>query len=441
MALSRRQFLGAMAGTGLAHVATRAGARTATPDSFLYAQEQKRGFSILQGMTDETSSQFNALLPKSGQWKIEVVAQDNTSQIFPLTIDVIDRDYSEYAVHKIVVEGLALGRDYLLRIWDMRGGLADEREFQALDLSPRAVRFALISCLLDLFHRDDIWAQLDRQDPEMVFFLGDNVYADRTSWVHKGPADARQLWERYVLTRNRVAFYYQRNLRPTLAIWDDHDYGTDNGTRAFAFKDESKMVFDAFFSQDERASLIAGPGIAKRFTAFGADFYLFDNRSFRDVGGSPGGRMLGASQEKWFFSGLSGRPSFLYSGSQYFGAYTGRESFEGQYPDNFARFLARLKEADGVYAFGSGDVHFSEMMDVEKDKLGYASFEIVSSSMHSYTFPGHELRYRNSRRRTSTSAHNFVIFEGEFATDRITSTLTSYSAGGVEFRVAGNLIR
>jgi hypothetical protein len=328
------------------------GTGTQTTDSFFGGYEgPKVGFSIMQGMTDETTSQFTAVLPKTQPWIIEIVLESQgTLPMDALTI-VVDRDFSDFSVYKTQINDLSLGENYLYRVKDASGTIKDERRFTALDTSSRRVRVAFVSCQLDLFHHDDVWNALEAQAPDVVFFTGDNIYADRTSLLNKSPADPRQLWERYVITRNRVRFYYQKNLRPVLATWDDHDYGTDNGDRTFPYSSESREQFNVFFAQDETGPLTGGPGIARKFTGFGADFYLFDGRSFRDVAGSTGGKLLGEEQEAWFFGGIGARPGVLINGSVFYGGYQNGESFEGSYNADFKKFIARLKASGGTFAF------------------------------------------------------------------------------------------
>jgi phosphodiesterase/alkaline phosphatase D-like protein len=425
MSLNRRAFLGSLLATGVS-----AAAATESTDSFLFREESKKGFSIMQGMTDETSAQFSLLLPTSSDWTIEVLPAGLTT-----SVEIVSRPYSGYAVHKLFVDGLQLGTTYQLRVKAADGAVWDEREFGALDLSPRPVRLAFLSCILDLLHRDDIWRRLETQKPEAVLFLGDNVYADRTSFINKNPADERQLWERYVLTRNRVLFYYRRRLVPVVATWDDHDFGADNAYRDFPAAEASRFTFDAFFAQSPRPSLTAGPGIARRWRAFGADFVFLDGRTFRDNAAEAGAKILGAEQERWLLDGsVAGRPTWLINGSLFFGGYQSVENFEGSYRKDFANFLTSLSASPAMYCFASGDVHFSEVMDIEPAKIGYATIELVASSVHSYTFPGHENRYSNPRRRMSSSSHNFVIFEGTFADARLEGTLICNSATREDFR-------
>lgn len=436
MNLNRRAFLGTLlAGT----VSARAAEST---DSFLFREESKTGFSILQGMTDETSAQFSVVVPKSGSWVLSVTRADGVAAPLVTSVESVSRSYSAYAVQKLFVDGLQLGVPYLLRVTDAKGGQWDEREFSALDLSPRPVRLAFVSCILDLLHRDDIWRRFDAQNPEAVLFLGDNVYADRTSFINKNPADEKQLWDRYVLTRNRVKLYFQRKLRPVLATWDDHDFGADNAYRDFPAAEASKFTFDAFFAQSPRPSLVGGPGIARRWSAFGADFVFMDGRSFRDNVTLAGAKIFGTEQERWLLDGaVAGRPTWLLNGSLFFGAYQTVENFEGSYRKDFTNFLGALSSSPAMYCFASGDVHFSEVMDVEAARIGYPTFELVASSMHSYSFPGHENRYSNPRRRVGTGSHNFVIFEGNFAPGALAGEFISHSATREDFRASVSISR
>ncbi len=438
MRVDRRAFLGALMGAGAYAFADSRKRRDNDP-GLLFHQSEKKGVSILQGMTDETSAQFSIVVPK-GDFSFEVARQDGEKVALAMRANFFSRTFSADRVHRLSVDGLELGPVYLLRVLNEKGAVIDEREFKALDLSARAVKAAFVSCQLDLLHRDDVWNQLYDQNPEIVFFTGDNVYADRTSFISKRPANEKQLWERYVLTRNRVAFYFHKRLRPVIATWDDHDYGADNQGRAFQHKEAATEIFNTFFAQDPRPSLVTGPGISRRLSAFGADFFMLDGRSFRDDAGRRGSKMLGSSQEKWLLESVQGKASWLLTGSMFFGGYTGKDSFEG-YGADFQNFLKSLSETDGLFCFGSGDIHFSEVMNVEAAHLGYQTFELVSSSIHSYTFPGHEHRFSNPRRRASSSSHNFVIFEGTFEDNRIDGVASAYSSGGRDFQIGVSAAR
>jgi hypothetical protein len=50
-------------------------------------------------------------------------------------------------------------------------------------------------------------------------------------------------------------------------------------------------------------------------------------------------------------------------------------------------------------------------MRIERQVLGYETYEFTSSAMHSFTVPFQQMRARNPRRMVSTWKHNFLLFE------------------------------
>ncbi len=430
MRIRRREFLGWLAAAG-----------AAAKSSFSYAQSnpptRSGGLSILQGMTDEVSAQFSIVLPRAEEFTLEVVGGKTIS-----LLQSYSRTTSEYLVRKFMVSDLEPGVDFTLKIFRANGELADERVFRALDISRSKAKIAFISCAMDHLHKAEVWDQLAGQNPDICFFLGDNVYADRKSLFEKvKDVDPVLLWNRYVETRNKVSFYFQKRLTPTLATWDDHDFGGNNVDKSYPHSAASKEIFETFFAQSSRPALAAGPGIARHFAAFGADFFLLDGRSFRDAP-SPGGRIFGEEQEAWLYGRLQPRPGILLSGSLFFGAYAeGLDSFEGEYQQNFAEFRERIRASGAIAAFASGDVHYSEIMNIEPEQLGYPTFELVSSSIHSLTFPGIHDRFTNPRRVHADSTPNFMLLEAEFSHSGIKGEAICWTGFGDQFRAGVEAFR
>src|SRR5690606_32503032 len=148
-------------------------------------------------------------------------------------------------------------------------------------------------------------------------------YADRTVNFYKGPAKPDMVWNRHVETRNALAVFRARELVPAYSIWDDHDYGMNDGTREYAYRKQSQEVFEAFFPRAAvDGKYEAGPGLARAFKAFGQTFVFLDDRSFRSPNGQdiPGQTHWGAAQEKWLFQILesSKSPVWLVNGDQFF---------------------------------------------------------------------------------------------------------------------------
>lgn len=451
MDLSRRELLALIASMPVSAMAL-----TDSEAELLTVRRRPHGanmnaFSVLQGMTDATSAQFSVVVAKDEtlSFAIEPLQADESSPQLSVQISLSVKRHqpatASYGVYKICATGLALGQLYELKMLSQSGAVLDRREFSTLDLTSSTARIAMLSCAFDGLHRSDIWAHLEAQRPDIIFFLGDSVYADRNSVLSfKGAADPEKLWRRYSESRQRVSLYYWKRLVPVMAVWDDHDFGDNNSGSWYPHKHYAKYVFETFFAQDATVSggsLLAGPGVARRLSAFGMDFLFLDGRTFREQPNVAGSYLFGQEQIEWAFNHFQGRPTLILSGSLFFGEYAGRESFEGYYRQDFAEFLARLRKIEAPVAFASGDVHYSELMDIEESQLGYRTFEIVSSSMHSYTFPGHHLRTSNPRRREVTSHHNFVILETTSSNGIVDAEVNCFNANGLRFAGAVHLSR
>jgi hypothetical protein len=134
-----------------------------------------------------------------------------------------------------------------------------------------------------------------------------------------------------------------------------------------------------------------------------------DDRSFRDPQ-TEKASYWGNRQKEWLLAklGESKTPAWIVNGNQFFGGYLKKESFEHNYRADFRHFVDSLKNTEAPVAFASGDVHFSEVMKLEKALLGYSTYEFTSSSMHSYSHNGQR---KNPRRLFFEESDNFVVFD------------------------------
>ena len=159
-----------------------------------------------------------------------------------------------------------------------------------------------------------IWDAILAYKPELFIFAGDNVYGDFNT------ADAGPLRKAYA-TADAVAGYNKlRDSVSHLAVWDDHDYGLNDGGGDFPYKAVSKDLFLDFWKvppSDVRRTregiydsrIIGPPGMR-------VQIILLDVRWFRsplkrtDQRGAPGKErylpdpdpaktMLGATQWAW----------------------------------------------------------------------------------------------------------------------------------------------
>lgn len=353
--------------------------------------ESKHELSILQSITSETQTRFVIVRPKR-ETLTYIVRDAVTGALTHLAADTFTRAHSDTVVDQVEAFRLAPNVRYQLLVLTRDGDLRDTRDFQTLNLAQSRARVAVVSCMDD--HMAEVasrmWPQLLSARPDALLLIGDNVYADHGKNGWEKPT-AEGLWDRYVETRQDLPLFFAERLVPTFAIWDDHDFGTNDSDRTWPLKDASLEVFMTFFAQRRAApGFERGPGVAGWWTAFGAHFALLDDRYFRSPNrvDLPDQTHLGSEQESWLLTHLKAtvRPVFLVEGDQFFGGYHQFESFEGSHPKNFAAQLKAWRIAKGPLVFVSGDRHLSEIMRVPEQVLGYPTYEFTSSGIHSTVF-------------------------------------------------------
>jgi hypothetical protein len=409
------------------------------------------GFSVLQGVTDETNVQFNVVHKHDDHLKFFVRDARTGTVYAPTEVQGIDRPYSEWIVTRITFRGLPLLMKGDLLLEGPGRQVKESRRFKLLDTSARNARIALVSCAAGYLYSRDIWRQLNAASVDLVLFLGDNVYSDRPNMVTKRPADAKQQWEQYIAARRTFDFFFRPDLVPALATWDDHDFGKDDGDKYFEHAEAGRQAFEDFWAQGAGVSRMhsAGPGVASAFTAFGIQFVLLDNRLFRTRTDELLATNWGEAQKSWLENLIRGGgrgPVMLANGAQFFGGYRGKDAVEMDFPADMDWLKWQLRLSGRAVGLLSGDVHFSEVMELEPEQFGQASVEITSSSIHSITFPGQHNRFTNPRRKAATSAHNFILLDVTATGQELAGQATSVSSDGgflfqKNFRVGGQRLK
>jgi hypothetical protein len=269
------------------------------------------------------------------------------------------------------------------------GMLWDRRKFSALDLAKKRAHFIIASCMDENWKdlQKAMWTQVLEHGADAIFLIGDNVYADLPAKI----TTAEQLIRRYSEAREGIELFRSPKLVPIMATWDDHDYGVNDGDRTWFLKNASTSTFFGFFPQEKAgAEFQRGPGVSSWWKAFGVNFALLDDRSFRSPNGldTPDQTHFGAEQEKWIQQGLKGarEPVLLMSGDQFFGDYKACESYETNQPKSLRAQIAEWKKAKVPVLFISGDRHLADINEVPKNILGYTTYEITSSAIHARVY-------------------------------------------------------
>lgn len=382
-------------------------------------------YSILQGPTTQSETVITVLYPKTStlNYNLEVETKGGFKPHATAKIEQSLKNFegSQYTVAKLEIKNLQTEHKYRLLFLNSQRRVVDNRTFYTLS-NKQPLKVSVVSCMNDQYKEQQqaMWKSLVDSKPDVLFMIGDNVYADSMfGRLIPGGAKPKNIWKRYEQTRINLDIYRQKKLIPTYATWDDHDYGQNNGTKNFKYKEQSKEIFNSFFPQSEQTNLIKGPGVSSALSFKDVSFYFLDNRSFRDKGSANGGEHFGEEQTKWLLESVKKQSTkyiFLISGDQFFGGYHKFESFEGQHPKKLSLLLAELKKITSKrFLFVSGDRHLSEVMEIESDKLGYKTYEITSSGIHSSVYPGSFERDPNPRQIAGKDGvHNFINFNLSF---------------------------
>lgn len=98
------------------------------------------------------------------------------------------------------------------------------------------------SCL----HQDQpapILSAINQEQADLFVFLGDNIYGDTT--------DMAVMKEKYERQKARPAVAALMQSTPTVAIWDDHDYGGNDAGAEYPQKEASRQLMLDFWSEPE----------------------------------------------------------------------------------------------------------------------------------------------------------------------------------------------
>lgn len=219
------------------------------------------------------------------------------------------------------------------------------------------------------------------QQPDLMLWLGDNVYLREPDWGSRSG-----FLHRYTHTRSTPEM--QRLFRSTAhaAIWDDHDFGPNDGDASFVGAALARETFDLFWPNPTNG--VPGvEGITTMFSYYDADFFLMDDRTFRVpakvVTGEPA--MLGATQLDWLIRALkysSATFKFVAVGSQVLNTGAVYENLSTM-PKERAELLRRIEE-EGIKGviFLTGDRHFTELSALNL-KDGRTLYDLTTSPLTS----------------------------------------------------------
>ncbi len=284
-----------------------------------------------------------------------------------------------------------------------------------------------------------IFETMAEQNADFMLWLGDNVY-------HR-PADYSSgsgMSYRYRHTRSLPELQPLLAKMSHYAVWDDHDYGSNDADKTFALKQESLKLFKSYWANKSYGEE-DNPGIYSKFTMADAEFYLMDDRYHRSPNGYPVNHtdkeFLGKQQLQWLKESLLSSDKninfrFIAVGNQVLNPVNDFEcyrNFQNEWQE-LMDFIVQHR-IEGVI-FLSGDRHFSEINFFQPGKEFYRLYDVTSSPLSSRAFTGlpEVAEYNNPARIDSTllMEQNFIktSITGSFLKNDRTVTFQAYDAKG-----------
>ena len=251
-----------------------------------------------------------------------------------------------------------------------------------------------------------MWAYILENDPQLWIWLGDNIYGDSE--------DMAVLERKYQQQLAHPEYQALQAHCPIIGIWDDHDYGVNDGDKRYSKKAESKALMMDFLNVPADAAVRKRPGAYQSYS-YGPDnqkvkVILLDGRSFRDELDRPRvngkrqyvpneeGDMLGEEQWAWLRRELTDSDAQVHligCGVQFLPEDHIYEKW-ANFPSARQRLFDLLTElAVERPILMSGDRHIAEISAIALDGFDQKVFEITASGLtHSWETADEENRHR-----------------------------------------------
>lgn len=235
-------------------------------------------------------------------------------------------------------------------------------------------------------------------EPDVVLWLGDNVYADTRD-------DITHIERELAALETKPEFRKLRETSAFVVTWDDHDYGLNNEGKNYPLKEASRDLHRRFWQLEDRIpENHDGVYYAQTFGTGDQRLQLImlDGRFNRDDEG-PTGDTLGERQWAWLESQLREPAALRLICSGYQVLLQADTKFEtwAKFPEARQRLFDLIRDtgATGV-VFVAGDQHYGEVTRIP-DALGpgYDAVEFMFGGVNQYEPHVH------NRHRVSPVAH------------------------------------
>ena len=213
-----------------------------------------------------------------------------------------------------------------------------------------------------------IFQSITAKNPDIMIWTGDNTYLREADWDSK-----TGIYHRHSHTRAVKEMQPLLAKTQNFAIWDDHDFGSNDSDRSFYNKYITQKAFKDFWGNKSYGMHPSQQeGVYSTFSWGDAQFFLMDNRFFK----SPNERITGAKtilgkeQLEWLLDALAGsKASFkiIIIGGQVLNSVADFENYSNYKEEKELLLKEILDNKIRGVAFISGDRHFSELSMLNRE--------------------------------------------------------------------------
>ncbi len=363
----------------------------------LYSQK-KEASRLLAGpvIGNVTSTTAQVWIAYRGKGQNALILGDTAEKrvYYPTDYSYINNKAGEVAL-TMDFTGLKPGHIYNILISIQGWGAHTKYSFKtSSDSTYQDFNFLLGSCALmntdilrGLFPGGSNWIfyRMKKKNGDFMVWLGDNVYY----FYPHHYRSYEDMFKRQLKIRKVYNKKYRDFLgnQPNFSIWDDHDFGPNDANKNFPLKDTSLLVYKGFWPNyypDQKVF----PGNYFNFRYHDAEFFMTDDRFYRDPESDSTGDFLGETQMVWLKNKLlmsDASFKFICVGSQVLN--------DNHFGESYARYK---RERDDLFDFIShnnikgvmfltGDKHYSEIC--KRDWNGFPLYDFTCSPLTSPALP------------------------------------------------------
>ncbi len=235
----------------------------------------------------------------------------------------------------------------------------------------------------------EIFLSMAKTNAEAMLWLGDNIYLREPDW---GSMSGIQY--RYTHFKSQDSLQeFLKNFHH-YAIWDDHDFGPNDGDRSFINKDLTLQAFKDFWANPSYGIEGCESCITGMFSYNDLDFFLLDNRSQRSPNNRKTGKreILGDAQIQWLIDAMAGskaRFKIVAIGGQVLSPAAVHENY-ATFPEEREKLLKLIADEEiKNVVFLSGDRHKTELTKYESEN-GIVMYDFTSSPLTSTSYDTHD---------------------------------------------------